>query len=98
MPHEQARFRRVDEDFRAIMLGIGDDPRVFSLAKVPGLGEQLASILDQLERCQKALADFLEDKRQRFPRFYFIGDDDLLEILGQAHIYRRKSSIYVIVE
>ena len=84
MPHEQARFRRVDEDFRAIMLGIGDDPRVFSLAKVPQLAEQLASILDQLERCQKALADFLEDKRQRFPRFYFIGDDDLLEILGQA--------------
>ena len=84
MPHEQARFRRVDEDFRAIMLGIGDDPRVFSLAKVPQLEEQLSSILDQLERCQKALADFLEDKRRHFPRFYFIGDDDLLEILGQA--------------
>eukprot|EP00327_Prymnesium_parvum_P015469 CAMPEP_0113281722 /NCGR_PEP_ID=MMETSP0008_2-20120614/28451_1 /TAXON_ID=97485 /ORGANISM="Prymnesium parvum" /LENGTH=3313 /DNA_ID=CAMNT_0000132155 /DNA_START=19 /DNA_END=9960 /DNA_ORIENTATION=- /assembly_acc=CAM_ASM_000153 len=84
MPHEQGRFKRVDEEFRSIMLGIGENPLVFSLLRVPQLSETLSAILDQLERCQKALSDFLEDKRQRFPRFYFIGDDDLLEILGQA--------------
>ena len=38
-------------------------------------------MLQQLEICQKALSIFLEDKRSAFPRFYFIGDDDLLEVL-----------------
>jgi dynein heavy chain 2 len=42
----------------------------------------LDEILEALEQCQKALNDFLEEKRNKFPRFYFLGDDDLLEILG----------------
>lgn len=37
-------------------------------------------MLQQMEICQKALSNFLEDKRSVFPRFYFIGDDDLLEV------------------
>ena len=63
------------------------DPRVFNLADkalFPGLPDMLRTMVDQLERCQKALSDFLEEKRSAMPRFYFIGDDDLLEILGQA--------------
>ncbi|KAJ1640034.1 dynein heavy chain and region D6 of dynein motor-domain-containing protein [Pavlovales sp. CCMP2436] len=84
MPHEAARFERVDTEFRSLLLSVADNPRVLSILRTPNLPETLATIQDQLERCQKALADFLEDKRQRFPRFYFIGDDDLLEILGQA--------------
>ncbi len=26
----------------------------------------------------------MQEKRSAFPRFYFLGDDDLLEILGQS--------------
>ncbi|CAM9134653.1 unnamed protein product [Chrysoparadoxa australica] len=87
LPGEAARFRRVDEDFRDIMMKVEADPKLFSLADehiYPGIKNTLDTSLDQLERCQKALADFLEEKRTAMPRFYFIGDDDLLEILGQA--------------
>lgn len=75
---------RVDDDYRNIALGIGNDPKVVSLCDVPGIKETLETILSQLDMCQKALNSYLEEKRSKFSRFYFIGDDDLLEILGQA--------------
>ncbi|XP_062329494.1 dynein cytoplasmic 2 heavy chain 1 [Osmerus eperlanus] len=84
LPREQARFKRVDEDFRSIMADVHRDSRVVSLCSRAGVRNSLGSILDQLQRCQKSLNEFLEEKRSAFPRFYFIGDDDLLEILGQA--------------
>jgi dynein heavy chain len=36
----------------------------------------------KLESIQKRLQDFLRSKRVNFPRFYFLSDDDLLEIIG----------------
>lgn len=66
------------------MMGIERDPKVVQFAQIPGIKETLDMILDQLDRCQKALNDYLEEKRSKFSRFYFIGDDDLLEILGQS--------------
>jgi len=87
LPAEEARFQRVNEDFTDIMISLSRDPKLFYLADeqlFPQLTEKIKVMLDQLERCQKALTDFLEQKRSAMPRFYFIGDDDLLEILGQA--------------
>jgi len=84
LPQETGRFNRVDEDFRRVMQEVQSDNRVMSLVGIASLQEQLPGLIDQLDRCQKALTDYLEEKRAIFPRFYFIGDDDLLEILGQA--------------
>lgn len=37
------------------MLNLAKDPRVVSLTEVPGLRDTLHTLLDQLERCQRAL-------------------------------------------
>ncbi|KAM9317805.1 cytoplasmic dynein 2 heavy chain 1 [Pholidichthys leucotaenia] len=105
LPREEARFKRVDEDFRSIMSDIQRDNRVVSLSSRAGIRSSLVTILDQLQRCQKSLNEFLEEKRSAFPRFYFIGDDDLLEILGQAtnpnviqsHLKKLFAGIYSVV-
>lgn len=46
--------------------------------------EILNRINDELDVMQRALEQYLETKRNVFPRFYFISNDDLLEILANS--------------
>lgn len=51
LPSEQGRFKRLDDDYRTIMLGIQRDSKVVSLCSIPGIKDTLETVLDQLERC-----------------------------------------------
>ena len=50
----------------------------------PGLLAQLAEANKTLAEVQRGLEQYLETKRQAFPRFYFLSNDELLEILSQT--------------
>ncbi|XP_008209980.1 dynein heavy chain 2, axonemal [Nasonia vitripennis] len=50
----------------------------------PGLLDTLNELNNKLEAIQRELEQYLETKRHVFPRFYFISNDDLLEILANS--------------
>ena len=49
-----------------------------------GRDEDFQKCLASLELCQRSLADYLETKRKKFPRFYFVSAADLIDILSQG--------------
>lgn len=60
------------------------DPSALKQATAPKLKDNLERANATLDRIQKNLEDYLETKRAAFPRFLFLSNDELLEILAEA--------------
>ena len=83
LPNAYWGFQIVDQEWHKIMSNTVDDNKVMECIAPDG------STLKQLEDCNikldeitSKLNEYLERKREAFPRFYFIADDALLDILS----------------
>ncbi|XP_071951094.1 dynein axonemal heavy chain 2-like isoform X2 [Antedon mediterranea] len=84
LPRESAEFDSVNINWKLIMQRLNKDKNAHRGTHHEGLLETLNEMNGKLEEIQKSLDMYLETKRQIFPRFYFLSNDDLLEILGQS--------------
>jgi len=84
MPAESKKFNHVDKLWREIMANVTDNPNVLEATDYPNMLDELNKALELLEEIQKGLNDYLEKKRLFFPRFFFLSNDELLEILSET--------------
>ena len=84
-PEDARSFLAVDKGFRELMKRTAGNPGVRNALTQNNYS--LLSIckkdIDSLERIEKRLEEKLDQKRRLFPRFYFLSNDDLLDILAQ---------------
>ena len=85
LPQEAKRFQNIDKQFMKVVTTAIETRNVVQT----GYGNELMKNLlphltEQLELCQKSLTAFLDTKRAEFPRFYFVSDPTLLEILSMG--------------
>ncbi|KAK0056678.1 dynein heavy chain 1 axonemal-like isoform X1 [Biomphalaria pfeifferi] len=84
LPVESKRYQTMERIWRQLMKAAKENPQVISLCPDNRLLDNLKECNKLLEQVQKGLSEYLETKRNAFPRFYFLSDDELLEILSQT--------------
>ncbi|RLN14640.1 hypothetical protein BBJ28_00024156, partial [Nothophytophthora sp. Chile5] len=84
MPTEARRFASVDALWRKTMEDTVADPAFLTVVAMDKLLAKFQRANEKLDEIQKGLNDYLEMKRLHFPRFFFLSNDELLEILSQT--------------
>lgn len=85
LPTEARRFNGVDNLWRKTLGETNSDPTFMSQSDPDKrLEEKFIKANEKLDEIQKGLNDYLETKRLYFPRFFFLSNDELLEILSQT--------------
>jgi len=85
LPTESKRYQGVDALWKKAMSDCLAEPNFMEQANPEKrLEEKFKAANKKLDEIQKGLADYLEVKRLYFPRFFFLSNDELLEILSQT--------------
>ena len=84
LPKEAGLFKNVDKSWQSIMASVNGYPNALLAGTHKGRKDMFIAHNATLDKIQKNLEEYLETKRQAFARFYFLSDEELLEILAQT--------------
>ncbi|EGG20698.1 cytoplasmic dynein heavy chain [Cavenderia fasciculata] len=84
LPAESSRFKSINSEFINLMKKVSTAPLVLEVLNIERIQFTMERLAELLGKIQKALGAYLERQRAAFARFYFVGDEDLLEIIGNS--------------
>ena len=84
LPEDAKRFDGIDNTFKEQMADASATLSPVDACLKEGRREALAVCEAALALCSRSLSDYLETKRRKFPRFYFISAADLVDILSKG--------------
>jgi dynein heavy chain, axonemal len=84
LPHEAKMFSVVDKTWKEIMRSVAKYPLALPAMTRNGYLDVMKKNNGMLEQITRCLEAYLEVKRVAFPRFYFLSNDELIEILAQT--------------
>mmetsp|Transcript_25191 Transcript_25191/g.84661 ORF Transcript_25191/g.84661 Transcript_25191/m.84661 type:complete len:4540 (+) Transcript_25191:178-13797(+) len=77
-------FESIDGEFKEMMREAVNEPNVVQACTVDGRELNLTRWKAGLDQCQKSLNEYLDRKKEMFPRFYFVSAVALLDMLANG--------------
>lgn len=77
-------FEKVDISWRDLMALFFKESSIWENIDSEKIKHEFSNHNKTLDIIQKSLSEYLETKRRYFPRFYFLSDEELLEILADT--------------
>ncbi|CEP21047.1 unnamed protein product [Cyberlindnera jadinii] len=82
LPLEYNRFHAVSSEYQIVLKKIHRAPLAIDTSSMEDILGTFERLSEALVRVSKALSDFLEKQRELCARLYFVGNDDLIDMIA----------------
>jgi hypothetical protein len=84
LANEVRQFNNLDFTFKTIIKSIVQQPQVYKISQRENFLNTLKKMNSDSDTIRSGLNVFLEQKRDSFPRLFFISNEELIELFGKA--------------
>ncbi|KAI5960962.1 DYN1 [Candida pseudojiufengensis] len=85
LPIEHSRFQNLNYEYMTLLKRLYKFDKVIDIITITDLQATMSKYLKTLSVIQVSLSGYLEKQRDLFPRFFFLGNEDLLELIGSSN-------------